>query len=300
MKKLLLFILLFILVYTGSISKISAQPYTPMAVEGAHWIIVLHDEQTVIPVDGLWEYYCNGDTIINNTDYKIIYKRDLEVTQSGPPFTGISPYQLAGFIRDDTTARKVYSIDWVTDFFDNCPNGEEYLLFDFSLEVGDSTDMCLYPIIQHEIMSIQYVHLFNQEVKAFFTNTDSFYEGIGSDYGLFEEMILVEFYSTSLDFYCPDSPCEYLVSARDIVIPEYFKIYPNPASDNINLRFDPRENWQNIHIRNNLGTLIASYYIPEGSGDLTINIEGLSSGVYFCGLTSKNKRSPLNKLVVIK
>lgn len=299
MKKIMLFIITVINLLSPS-DQVSAQEYKPLAVDGAHWIIAFHNEQTIFPIDGLWEYYCNGDTSINSIVYKKIYKRDLEVTQDGPPFTGSSSYQIAGFIRDDTSTKKVYAIDWVTEFFDNCPNGEEHLLFDFSLVVGDSTDFCLYPVIQHEITSIQYLNIYNQEVKSFFTNTDYFYEGIGSDYGLFEEMILVEFYSTTLDFYCPDTPCEYLVSARDIVIPEYFKLYPNPTSLITNLKFDQRENWQNVHIFDKLGSLIASYEIAAGSGDLTIHLDGMKSGVYFCGLSNKNKRSPLNKLVVIK
>lgn len=279
---------------------LSAQEYKPLAVDGAHWVIAFHDEQTVIPIDGLWDYYCYGDTIINSIEYKKVFKRDLEVNQLGPPYTGVTSYQISGFIRDDISSKKVYAIDWVTDFFDNCPNGEEHLLYDFSLLVGDSTNLCLYPQMQKEITAIQYLHIYNQEVKSFFTGSEYFYEGIGSDYGLFEEMVVIEYYSTTLDYYCPGTPCEYLVSAPEIIIPEYFDLYPNPAINIINLKFDQRENWQNVQISNDIGTLNAIYDITKGTGYLTIHLEGLTPGVYFCRLTSKNSMSQLKKFIVIK
>jgi hypothetical protein len=300
MKKNLLIFSIINLFYFGSHNLVSAQAYNLLAVEGAHWIIVQRDELTVYPVDGLWEYYCNGDTTIDNVEYKVVYKRYLEVTQSGPPFTGISTYQIAGYIRDDTSSRKVYAIDWMTGVFDNCPNGEEYLLFDFSYNIGDSTNLCLFPFTQSEIIAIENLNLFNQQVKTFFTFSDYFYEGIGSNYGLFEEMITVESYSTSLDYYCPETPCDYIVTAKNIDIPKFFKIFPNPSTDLVTFTFAQQENWQEIRIYNCLGSIVEHYKLPTGTHSFTIQSLQLSPGIYFCGFSNTEKKSPLSKLVITR
>ncbi len=110
MKKYLLFTSVISILCLFSTKRLIAQNYKPLAVDGVHWIIVVDEDETIFPVDQLYEYYCQGDTIVNDILYKKIYKRDLEVTQSGPPFTPVSVYQIAGFIREDTTSKKVYAM----------------------------------------------------------------------------------------------------------------------------------------------------------------------------------------------
>ncbi|PLX03639.1 MAG: hypothetical protein C0595_06360, partial [Marinilabiliales bacterium] len=92
------------------LQHINAQEYNPTAVEGAHWVICFDDNSTFEPVDGLWEYFASGDTIVNALTYKKILKRDLVVTQNGPPFEAEEEYELFGLIRDDTLNKKVYAI----------------------------------------------------------------------------------------------------------------------------------------------------------------------------------------------
>ena len=46
-----------------------AQPYIPMAVDSAQWIVILRFEETPAPVDDLWEYYAHGDTLVEGMHY---------------------------------------------------------------------------------------------------------------------------------------------------------------------------------------------------------------------------------------
>lgn len=294
-----IFILLVNIIWLGSNDFILAQAYKPLAVDGTHWIVSRDNDETIWPIDDLWEYYCNGDTTLEGIEYKKIYRRDLEVEQT-PPFTGISPYSIFGFIRDDTTAKKVYSIDWYSNF-DHCPDGVEYLLFDFSYQLGDSVDLCIYPIEYEGVITyIQYVYYNNQWVKEFQMFFGSMLEGIGSSYGLFEEMNEGEFTRTYLVYHCSETPCGYLVSTQDFEIPDNFDISPNPATDMISFSFNQTERWQKIMVYNSHGTLIGEYDLPAGSENYTINTSNLSPSLYFCSLSNNTHRSPLRKIVVIK
>jgi hypothetical protein len=88
MKRTLLFIFTSLLLIIAAANYASAQQYKPTAVNGAHWIVIKTYAVSPNPVDGgIWDYY-----------------------------------ELAGFMRDDTTARKVYGIDWMTTDLDQCPN----------------------------------------------------------------------------------------------------------------------------------------------------------------------------------
>ncbi len=298
MKRTLLLIFTSWLLFIAAINYASAQQYKPTAVSGAHWIVIMTYEVSPNPVDGgIWEYYCNGDTLINEIEYKIIYRRDLEITQSGPPFTPISDYELMGFMRDDTIARKVYGIDWLTTYPDECPEGEEYLMFDFSLSVGDTTDICLFAFEQEEIMAIWYGEAFFQMVNIFITPSSSLYEGIGSQYGLFEAMISISGYSTYLYYYCPGSPCEYLVSTQNIVTPEYFKLYPNPSSSTLTIDFDAGNKWQKVVVYNSMGIAVDEHALSPGASSHVLHTNNYSPGIYFCGLVNQNTRTTLAKFI---
>lgn len=299
-KKSVLFIITIGFLYLFTTNILLAQSYKPLAVDGVHWIIVFNEDETILPVDQLYEYYCEGDTLLNNVLYKKIFKRDMEVTQSGPPFTPISEYQIAGFIREDTITKKVYAIDWVTDFFDLCPNGEEHLLYDFSLNTGDTVNFCLYPWNDHVIIDIFYSNSYNQTVKTFRTNMAFYFEGIGSEFGLFEEMSFNEHASTSLEYYCPGTPCEYIVSSKNLIVPDFFTISPNPATNLVHISFDKKNQWDKLVVYNNLGTIIKDYTLPVQTDNFTINCENLTPGFYFCGLVTGSTRSPLNKLIIVR
>lgn len=128
--------LLLLLLYTYS----AAAQYQPLAVENAHWRIHVDDLET--PWDDLiYEYVCRGDTTVEGQAYKKVYRRDFVYEEE--PFPGqypmpyrISNSRLHGLLREDTTTGEVWAV--LMSEGDFRPAGEEFLLFDFSAQPGDT------------------------------------------------------------------------------------------------------------------------------------------------------------------
>lgn len=274
-KILLLTILVLLL------QKINGQEYNPIAVEGAHWIVSFDNINTVEPVDGIWEYYSSGDTLVDSFNYKKIFKRDLVITQNGPLFQAEDPYQLFGLIRDDTVAKKVYAIQ-ILENYNTCPLNEEYLLFDFSLNIGDTASLCVLP--EYYDFIVQDIHI--STVLGFttriFEGMELFYEGMGSNYGLFEEMFAPfksqtkYIYHTFLDYYCRESPCDLLVSTINIPVSQLFEIYPNPTSQTIFIQCNSLFKINSVSIFNILG----QKEIQINKSLNQIDISALENGIY--------------------
>lgn len=293
MKKNIIFTVISIL----SFQFLIAQNYIPLAVEGAHWVIRYDKMETIEPVDGLWEYYSTGDTTINQIDYKKVYKRELVITQDGPPFESEGPYQLYGLIRDDTMNRKVYAIKY--NALEGCPENEEYLLYDFSINIGDSLELCIIPDWNEFVVT----DIYSQEVLGFNTTVyydwDEIYEGMGSSYGLFEEMFAPfkksterYIYCTFLEFYCRESPCWLFVSTPEKLETESINLFPNPAHDFIYVSTE-NEDINSISIFNKVGQEVI-----RKSGDLNkIDVRELNPGLYIFELTM-NKTRIQRKIII--
>ena len=135
-----------------SLNKMSAQDYLPFVVEDKHWVIgkcgTLGGD-----VAEWYEYLLRGDTLIENTVYKKVYRRNFLIPQSYSDcdifYEGMSkPYTVTtvaymGAVREDIAERKVYlrasdHLDWGQCF----QEGEEVLFHDFSLVPGDTFENC--------------------------------------------------------------------------------------------------------------------------------------------------------------
>jgi len=296
MKTRFLFTVIFLLI----IQEFYGQNYSPLAVEGAHWIVRLDLMETIYPVDGLWEYYSNGDTIINDTSYKKIYYRDLQITENGPPFQATGIYSLFGFVRDDSINKKVYTR--VLNTSNDCPANEDYLLFDFNLQIGDTARFCIRPTFYNFIVQDIYTTgEFGFYTKAFMDSEgDQLYEGIGSNYGLFEQMLAPfkknnEKYilHTFLYYYCRESPCSLLVSSTLFTESSVINFSPNPAKTSISLIGDKKREINSVRIYNQLGQVQLRIL---GRTEI-IDVSKLKKGIYFVELAS-NENSIIKKLVI--
>ena len=132
MKK---FYLLLILSFSGTIIK--AQPYAPMLDSISNiwyfsWNVMPvrlassapNCSYPLYPTSPSWTYSSVYDTSANGFTYKAIGKQNY-----GVPFLDC----VAGYLREDTAARKIY-------FMDNL-FGVEELLYDFSMQPGDSISL---------------------------------------------------------------------------------------------------------------------------------------------------------------
>lgn len=259
-----------------------------MAVTGSHWVVSIDDMETIQPVDGLWEYYASVDTTVNDIHYTKILHRPLVIKQDGPPFQADGPYQLYGLIRDDNANRKVYAIKFNDS--EECPENEEYLLYDFSLKIGDTLNLCIIPDWNDFVIN----DIYSQEVLGFNTRVyfdwDELYEGMGSYYGLFEEMFAPikktsgqrYIYHTFLAYYCRESPCWLFVSAPEQLESETITISPNPANDFIYISGCKTE-IRLISIYNKLGQKM----VVQNPVCDKINISELPPGLYIIEIDMK-------------
>jgi hypothetical protein len=74
-------------------------------------------------------------------------------------------------------------------------------------------------------------------------------------------------------------------------------IYPNPASDNVNIRFDEAlDDEVNLTIVNSQGKLVKNVVIEATTIEKQINLQDLPSGIYYLKL-AKGKLSNVYKVV---
>jgi hypothetical protein len=137
------------LVFLFKIVPIDAQnaPYSPMAVEGAHWFY--EEQEAGVPfVHARFSLTIKGDTIFDGKKYKKLYRENFYFDKSN--FSFPKPYQivfkqLQGLIRDDSMQRKVFYIG-KTNYgvcAENLP--DEYILYDFSnIKINDTLPWCMF------------------------------------------------------------------------------------------------------------------------------------------------------------
>ena len=287
-------------------ADIKSQDYIPLAVEGAQWIIRYDDIITPPTVDGLWEYYATGDTCIGNECYKKVFKRLLVPTDELPPFEPDGEYELYGFIRDDSLNHKVYAIQF--NEFGNCPANEDFLLFDFSLDIGDTAEFCLIPsFMDYVISSITPGAYLGFDTRIFSNNLESdYYEGMGSFFGLFEEMFAPiksreekYIYHYFLYYYCHESPCGLIVSLPENYTPDvFFQISPNPTTKILHIRINSPLIGEAILLHNMHGQEIKKIYINSGMQDYKLEIDNLTPGLYIATLIDGKQIIDKKKVII--
>lgn len=259
-----------------------------MAVDSVRWIVRQYDLEPWFN-STLYEYYALGDTLVNDTVYKKIYKRTLNSTNYNPPYPATSEYFLVALMRDDIENRKVYSIIF-EEVLTICPTEEDVLLFDFSLNQGDlASHQCTVPDICGEVfieetgdgtfygVSTRYFQL-----EGLCSSGLNYYEGIGSERGLFEELFTpvkgTKLMTTRLDYYCPTSDCPFIVSSNQLHAPTGLKTYPNPAQDYVVFELKKTIPSGYITICDITGRQVANMAL---TGEKTVwETAGLKPGVY--------------------
>jgi hypothetical protein len=77
----------------------------------------------------------------------------------------------------------------------------------------------------------------------------------------------------------PNGNCNYLVGLNEFRY-ESFKVYPNPAKGFLHLEFPEISEELNLYVLNSLGEVVHSEGIVVGQSRVSIEREGLASGLY--------------------
>lgn len=286
-----------------------SEEYIPMAEEHNRWIVKLTSINGSWSILDLWEYYANGDTTINEVDYIKIYRSDLVVTYYGPPYEPESNYELYGFIRDDITEQKVYGIKLEEGgFINNCDPNEEYLMYDFSLRIGDTANSCLFTTsYDNNIIDIQPSEYFGYETNEFKVNITRYMEGIGSEFGLFE--VLFDPFKndskeenqedrTYLADFCRQDSCSLIVSNHSPDFNRDFVISPNPARQFVKITSPDFSHISFVTISDILGNVMVRKPVSHDEKNIIIQTDFLSRGIYLLSIHEKNKRVFTKKLLI--
>jgi len=261
--KIIRLLIIFVFLTTGIKTTIGQSQL--LAVENATWIIGEISTINYPVTIHYYTYQIEGDTTVNSIEYKKVYKyRFQEVTHPIDPGMSTPTYpmhiepnskELFGLVRD--YQQKVYAIRYgeINAYSSlECPKDSEYELFDYTWQVGDTVQLCIQQDMPGKVTSIElnYPH-FNR--KTYFVGNHRYYEGIGTQKGLFEMIIeLVKLWDgTVLYDYCVGSltGCGYAVDINENERPEdRIKIYPNPAvNGSTTIRYFLGQEAENVEFR---------------------------------------------------
>jgi hypothetical protein len=276
---------------------VNAQQYNHLVIENAQWKVEYDDDATPWP-DEMYGWLLRGDTIINNIQYKKLYSRVFE----DPSSNVIISQLLHGFLREDTVNRIVYAYG---DQYMGCDSiGEEFILFDFSYEIGDTSQLCSQTewIDYCIIMDTSYQNMFGADRKILVFDNGSciFIEGIGHEQGLLDSPMInmsggVYHY---LSDYCvgTDEECNVLyVKVNEPSQTVHYLIYPNPFDNYI--KVESAQKIQQIIIYNLSGEIIKVVEVNDNTS-LT-ETSNIKAGMYFLEVFIDSQLSYRCKLMKI-
>jgi hypothetical protein len=245
--------------------------YTPLAVQGNTWKVRNYG---LLLFD--YEYSIGPDSVYNSVIYKTLW---VHYDQQEPI--------VAGLLIEDTYTQSVYILQ----------ADQLILLYDFSLEVGESASVSgaggMHNIVVSDVSSV----IVNGTTRKKITFTEDmagggyWIEGIGSVYGVPDAALglIMDYLPQVTCFYSEnnlawsnpniaDIQCEAQLSTVDLSM-ESISIYPNPASDEIRLSstLDLNGGKLSCMIYNSEGQMLSS----TNNFAYSIDISELSDGLYF-------------------
>ena len=303
------FILIFCFILT--FSNLFAQPYYKLLKDGRNWIYteMVSGEEPPVHIVLAFALSMNGDTLVQGNSYKKIYQRTLKInaesTNIQNPKEILNTY-LYALIREDTIARKVYMLPY-QDTISMC-QPTEHLLYDFSLQEGDTLNDCVLESIYLPFMpyipdvdSIRQLTYSGLETRAFymqgvFDNYGDFFEITGrilEGYG-YEQHGLINYGKKGplvyFQYFCEGDSldCELLSAIQEPpkIRQSIISITPNPARDIVIIQIDPAFHTISdlqISLLNAVGNVIL-YEDWNTVKELQIDVSNFHDGVYFLNI----------------
>jgi len=249
-------------------------------------------------ITSYYDYYVNGDTVVNSKTYfKVRKSGGYEVGNFCTPSYDNDYDFLAGLLREDTTAKKVYLSVWSNW-------GRDTLLYDFTLNRGDylppsyltlSNDSTFILSIDSILVNTSYRKQFIiAQYKSHPHIFDSIIEGVGSMCGLLSIIYppfeasswLTGFQNGATIFPAGDTSNRYFLSTENIQMPTPNKItvYPNPSNGVFNVICHSERSEESlpiINMYNMLGEQVLTETLRSAQGDNAIDLSNQPNGIYF-------------------
>ncbi|HLG03723.1 MAG TPA: T9SS type A sorting domain-containing protein [Bacteroidia bacterium] len=306
------FLFISLLIFSGSKSKVAAQSYIPLPDSNAYWLIM---------APGGWSTEAfatdtmQNDTLINGVNYtKLFFNPDPQY----PPYV----FYYVGGYRNDTAAKKTFYIPK--------DSIQEFLLYDFSVNAGDTiwqvitriptlpTIPIQYSIIDLRVDSIRYQTIGPRNHKWVFlyniTNSwyySSWIELIGSlggliDYSQWEGNNLICMNYNDTIYYGGQPPylyypgrCDTLNIVTDVQASSSnntYEIFPSPAADYLSAAFSNIISYPvTVSICNSLGRICKTVVLYHSNAD--IDVSELSNGIYLIIVENQNNIYKTQKFI---
>jgi hypothetical protein len=249
--------------------------------------------------------FVNGDTVINDHLYSIFFSSGLIISE----YFGIQTFfpfenKFYALIRTDS-ARTYEYID-----------GQDELLYDFSLQAGDTLpetiineNTVVISSIDSVLVAGKYLKKFNIYDSVSLLLSHWYIEGIGHELGLIEPMYQAFAKSYSFDCYAENgipifpegSDCDMAVYIdEEAVYKQTFSVYPNPSNGIINLGYKSSLD-KDVHLEvvDVLGNVIINntWQLKNGLNYKSIDLFKSGEGLYFVIIQDGN--STVRKKVII-
>jgi hypothetical protein len=250
--------------------------------------------------------YTDGDTLVNGHVYTKVLKRGIcnyhWKVGPGPPQEDCQGsytfHRFEGLVRQE--GKKMY-------LWEGQMSNEDALLYDFDLEVGDTLqetyvyrhyDDFVVTSIDSILVGDSYRKVFNLKAPYMVYPEEVLIEGIGFGGGLLdicpfqaEFPSFLECFTLNDTTFYPEygAPCELNVSVPQIPDAAEFKTYPNPVTDQFNIELPPNTVIDNVSMVNLLGTKVQANHFESKTGELTLDLNGLTKGMYIVELARGNQ-----------
>lgn len=296
-------LLLACLLFQSTISFCQSTSYHPLLENAKTWDVFGGEAGSITPYIQGERYLTEGTALYEGQEYQELWY-ELFLAENPPVF--VPPFDLGspvpyGLIREDTVARKVYfrrfQFDWSV--------GEEHLIYDFKLPVGNSIQMA--DGIWYTLDSVVMTTIDNGESrrKFHFHTSDqafgpSFYiEGIGGKNGFAYPM--GEYFEYRSDLVCVkrsgeilysagnySSPCNFITATHAPVATENIQVSPNPVSQELQLSIQPGD-FELAKLYDMNGKMLGSWPVTANESYLKLPVQQIPDGPFWGVLSGKNK-----------
>ncbi len=291
-------------------------------IDNARWVyqtVESYEPGQIFMYSGVEENTILGDTILDGTLYKKLYKRFIHYYSTKPPFphqgTNTTSYEKRGptFIRYDSSANKVYYREHADSL--------ETLIYNFNLAIGDTINLRSEYFIGNDVKRIDTIPLFEGFHKLFILDTfdypyrNGIISGFGGLNGLthnhpgfgavsggipmtdllcfeFNDSMYLSPWATHMQIPCP-SGSDFLSSATDIK-KDGLVLFPNPNTGSFTLKIPEELVGSSFFIYNKTGAVMYSSEITQSP----FNVEIPLAGLYFWRIITNTGKSHTGKILV--
>lgn len=237
-------------------------------------------------------YYVNGDSVINDTLYKKLFRvGEQKLVWNDPP-------PIPDWCNNSWTFNDLYILIRQEEhkvYYRDTWTSKDFFIYDFNLSIGDTLtrsivvneDNIIVTSIDSLLVGNNYRKVFNFE--SIYWGNYSLIEGIGHSAGFLEPFYTgngstyLLCYTLNKITYYPEfnAPCDLTINIPTEVKIEKVIFYPNPAKESITIELDNSLEINNVSAYDITGRQIQLRYELLELSSMVIDISLLNKGLYF-------------------